>query len=66
MLQCQQHLFCVLCHHKFVKIRGNEYFLVQMTSCAMRYDVTYHPFPINSQYLKMWGVDSPEPNVYLN
>ena len=30
-----------------------------MTSCAMRYDVTYHPFAINSQYLKTWGVDSP-------
>ena len=25
----------------------------------MPYEVIYHPFPINSQYLKMWGVDSP-------
>ena len=24
----------------------------------MRYDVIYHPFPINSQYLEMWGVYS--------
>ena len=27
--------------------------------CTMRYDVICHPFPINSQYLKKWGVDSP-------
>ena len=32
-----------------------------MTSCAIRYDVIYYPFAINSRYLKMWGggVDSP-------
>ena len=30
-----------------------------MTSCAVHYDIIYHPFPINSQYLKMSGVDSP-------
>ena len=29
-----------------------------MTSCAIRYDAIYHPFPVNSQYLKMWGMDS--------
>ena len=34
-------------------------FYAQMTSCAMRYDVTYHPSPINSQYLNTSGVDSP-------
>ena len=28
-------------------------------SCALHYDIIYHPLPINSQYLKMWGVDSP-------
>ena len=39
-------LLRVLCHRKFVTIRGNEYiFFAQMTSCAMHY-VTYHPFPI--------------------
>lgn len=32
----------------------------QMTSCTVRYDVIYHPFPINSQYLSTWGVDSPD------
>ena len=32
------------------------YFFAQMTSCAMRYDVICHPFLINSQYLKMWGL----------
>ena len=25
----------------------------------MQYDVIYHLFPIGSQYLLMWGVDSP-------
>ena len=30
-----------------------------MTSRAIRYDVIYYPFAINSQYLKTWGVDSP-------
>ena len=33
--------------------------LAQMTSCAMRYDVIYHPSPINSHYLNTSGVDSP-------
>ena len=28
-------------------------------SSAVHYDIIFHPFPINSQYLKMWGVDSP-------
>ena len=23
---------------------------------AMQYDVIYHPFPVNSQHLKMWGL----------
>ena len=50
----------VLCHRKFIIIGVNKYFFAWMTSCAERYDVIYHPFPINSQYLKMWGVDSPE------
>ena len=27
-----------------------------MTSCAVCYDIIYHPFPINSQYLKTWGL----------
>ena len=30
----------------------------------VHYDVIYHPFPINSQYLKTWGVDSPDLVVY--
>ena len=42
MLQFKQHLF--------------RAFFAQMTSCAVHYDVIYHPFP---QYLKTWGVDSP-------
>ena len=31
-----------------------------MTSFAVRYDVIFNSFPINPQYLMMWGVDSPE------
>ena len=40
--------------------RSQQLLFAQMTSCAMRYDVIYHPFPINSQYLKLWGVDIPD------
>ena len=29
--------------------------LAQITSCAICYDIIYHPFAINSQYLKTWG-----------
>ena len=45
MLQFKQHLL--------------RRFLTQMTSCDVHYDVIYRPFPISSQYLKTWGVDSP-------
>ena len=47
MLQFQQHLFriCVF---------------AQMMSCFVHYDIIDYPFPVNSQYLKMSGVDSPE------
>ena len=34
-------------------------FLAQLTSLVVRYDIIYHPFPINSQYLMTWGVNSP-------
>ena len=30
-------------------------FFAQMTSFVVRYDVIYHFFPINSQYLMLWG-----------
>ena len=46
MLQLKQHLF-------------GMFFSPKMTSCALHYDVIYHPLPINSQYLKTWEVDSP-------
>ena len=46
MLQLKQHLFRAI-------------FSTKMTSCALNYDIIYHPLPINSQYLKTWGVDSP-------
>ena len=35
-------------------------FLAKMTSFVVRYYVIYHSFPINSQYLMTWGVESPE------
>ena len=51
----------ILCDRKFVMTGVNEYFFfAQMASFVERYDVIYHPFPINSQYLRTWGVDSPE------
>ena len=34
-------------------------FLAQITSFVLRYDFIYDFFPISSQYLMMWGVDSP-------
>ena len=46
MLQLKQHL-------------SRAFFFQKMTSCALHYDVIYHPLPINSQYLQMWEVDSP-------
>ena len=48
----QQNLFRAFC----VIATG---IFAQMTSCAMRYDIIYHLFAINSQYLKTLGVDSP-------
>ena len=34
--------------------RNHQAFLAQMTSFVEQYDVIYQ-FPINSQYLMMWG-----------
>ena len=31
-----------------------------MMSYTVQYDIIYHPFPVNSQYLKTWGIDSPD------
>ena len=45
MLQFQQHLL--------------RMYFAQMTSCFVHYDVIWYPFPVNSQYLKIRGVDSP-------
>ena len=46
MLQFQQHLFCAV-------------FFTNDVMCRSHCDIIYHLFPINSQYLKMWEVDSP-------
>ena len=47
-----------LSHHKFLMIEAahstND--VMCRTIC---YDVIYHFFPINSQYLSTWGVESP-------
>ena len=34
------------------------FFFTNDFMCRVHYDVINHPFPINSQYLKTWGVDS--------
>ena len=48
---------CILCHRKFVTIE--EYFMHKiMTSCAVHYDVIYHPFPINCQY-RIYSINRP-------
>ena len=39
--------------------RNQREFLAQMTSFDVWFDVIYHFFPISSQYLMTWGVDSP-------
>ena len=38
---------------------NQQTFFAQMTSFVVRYDIIYHFFPINAQYLIMWGVNSP-------
>ena len=38
---------------------SEQVFFAQMMSCEVPYDIIYHPFPFNSQYLKTWGVNSP-------
>ena len=43
MLQFQEHLFRAV-------------FFPNDVMCSGHYDVIYHPFPISSQYLKMWGL----------
>ena len=46
----------ILCHCKFEAIGVNEYFLHRFRQFGVM--IIYHPYPISSQYLKMWGVDS--------
>ena len=40
--------------------KDGRVFYAKMTSCAVHYDVIYHPSLINSQYLNKSGVDSLE------
>ena len=46
----------VLCQHKFDDNQSQQVFFAQMMSCDVTYDVIYHPFPINSQYLRRGGL----------
>ena len=55
----QQNLFRAFCVIINSGRSESTVSFAKMTSCAIRYDVMYHPFAINSQYLKTWGVDSP-------
>ena len=38
---------------------SQQVFFAPMASYTVWYDVIYHPFPINSKYLKTLGADSP-------
>ena len=58
MLQCYHHQFRAFCVIANSWRWTQQVFFAQMTPCAVRHDVIYHPFPINSQYLKTSGVDS--------
>ena len=51
----QQHLFRAFCVIANSGWSESTVSFAQMTSCAIRYDIIYHPFAINSQYLKTWG-----------
>ena len=51
MLPCSLHF--ELFYELYTSIWDNEYFLLKW-SCAVRYDVIYHPFVTNSQDLKTW------------
>ena len=39
--------------------RNQQAFWAQMTSFVVPYEDIYHSFPVNSQYLMTWVVDSP-------
>ena len=51
----QQHLFRSFCVIANSWRSESTVSFALMTSCVIRYVVIYHPFAINSQYLKMWG-----------
>ena len=44
--------FCAFCYCKFGDKGSQRVFFAQTISRDVTYDVIYHPFPINSQYLK--------------
>ena len=50
----QQHLFRAFCVIANSGRSESTVSFAKMTSCAICYDVIYHPFAINSQYLKTW------------
>ena len=50
----QQHLFRAFCVIANSGRSESTVSFAKMTSCAICYDVIYHPCAINSQYLKTW------------
>ena len=67
MLQCQHFFVPFWVSSQICDDSSQGEFFAQMMSCAVHYDhydIIYHPLPINSPYLKMWGVTAL--CVYLN
>ena len=59
---CNIIIWLVFTHFVSSQIHDNwrqQVFFAQMMSWTLRYDVIDHPFPVNSQYLKMCGIHSP-------
>ena len=59
---CNIIIWLVFVHFVSSQIHDNrrqQIFFAQMMSWSLHCDVMYHSLPVNSQYLKTWGVDSP-------
>ena len=44
---------------QFQPLLFGAFFFTNDVMCCGYYDIIYHPFPINSQYMKTWRDDSP-------
>ena len=47
-VQCQQHLFALFASSQIRDDRSQQVFFAQMTLCAMRYDLNYHPWGLTA------------------